>query len=103
MAPTKAKAGKRVKAEKKRPKGKHGRPPEPHSRRSKRVALMNNHLLLKPEEVAAEIGVHQKTLYRMVVKGEFPEPLNLGHRTKRFRRADVEAWVESKAWKPRRK
>jgi excisionase family DNA binding protein len=54
---------------------------------------MNNTMLMSYEQVAAEIGIHHKTLYRMVVKGEFPEPERIGHRTVRFRRADVEAWV----------
>lgn len=95
MATTKPKAPKRVKATKAAEKRKRGRPRNPNSRRSQRAELMNNHLLMTPKQVAAEIGIHFKTLYRMVVKGEFPEPLNLGHRTKRFRRADVEAWVET--------
>jgi excisionase family DNA binding protein len=95
MATTKPKAPKRVKAAEGTDRPKRGRPRKPDSRRSQRAELMNNHLLMNPKEVAAEIGVHFKTLYRMVVKGEFPAPLNLGHRTKRFRRADVEAWVET--------
>jgi excisionase family DNA binding protein len=73
---------------------KRGRPPEPTSRRSRRAALMNNPMLMTYDQVAAEIGVHAKTLYRMVVKGEFPEPARIGHRTVRFKRAEVEAYVE---------
>lgn len=100
---TKAKAAKRVKTTKAAEKRNRGRPIDPNSRRAKRAALMNNHLLMTPKQVAAEIGIHFKTLYRMVVKGEFPEPLNLGHRTKRFRRADVEAWVETAGKTSKRK
>lgn len=106
MALTKTKAGKRVtrrsantstkakpSAAARKPR-KRGRPQDPNSRRSKRAALMNNPLLMTYEQAAAEIGVHAKTLYRMVVKGEFPEPARIGHRTVRFKRAEVEAYVE---------
>lgn len=50
--------------------------------------------LMTIEEVAAVLDIHKDTVSRMHTTGKMPRPVNLlGHRTKRFRRTDVEAWI----------
>ena len=50
-------------------------------------------LLLKDLEVSALIGMSRRWLWQAVSKGTFPAPVRIG-RAARWRRAEVEAWVE---------
>ena len=54
-------------------------------------------LLLDERAVAALVSLSPRTIQTLVSAGEFPEPVRLGlgkRRMKRWRRADVEAWVD---------
>ena len=52
--------------------------------------------LMSASEVARAIGVQRITLERWVRTGRFPLPRRLPHsRSIRYRRADIEAWLES--------
>lgn len=55
--------------------------------------------LLKPAEVAEYLGVPKPTLYQWRHKGEGPPALRVG-RHLRYRRSDVEAWLEAQASDP---
>jgi len=46
-----------------------------------------------PQEVAAYLGICDRTLRRWWESGVFPEPRRFGVRRLRFRRSDVEAWL----------
>jgi excisionase family DNA binding protein len=52
-------------------------------------------LVLTPAEFAALLGVHPRTLQRMRAAGEGPKPITIG-KTLRYRRRDVERWLEGK-------
>lgn len=45
---------------------------------------------LTPDEVAAILKVHKRTLRNMVQRGLLPPPTRLSHRIVRYRRADLE-------------
>jgi excisionase family DNA binding protein len=56
---------------------------------------MTDRLLTAPE-VAAFLGIPLQTLYQWRVKGVAPRAVKVG-RHLRFRRADVEAWIDSRS------
>jgi excisionase family DNA binding protein len=51
--------------------------------------------LLSPAELAAYLGVPLGTIYGWRYRGEGPEGLSVGRHV-RYRRTDVEAWLESR-------
>jgi excisionase family DNA binding protein len=56
---------------------------------------------LKPvltlQEVADLLQIAPRTVQRMAADGEFPAPIRLGSNRPRWRRADVDAWLEREA------
>lgn len=50
-------------------------------------------LLLDPRQSAAYIGVSLRKFYDLRATGQIPPPVQLGERTVRHRRADLEAYV----------
>lgn len=70
-----------------------------HARRRLRVLctlLAVTETLLSPDDLAALIQVPVKTLYNWRWEGKGPKAIKLGKHL-RFRRADVEAWLEQMA------
>jgi predicted DNA-binding transcriptional regulator AlpA len=53
--------------------------------------------LLTRDDVARIIGVNRETFDDMRRAGEGPVEVRLGHRTLRFRPADVDAWLVSRS------
>ena len=49
--------------------------------------------LLSAEEVAAMLGVSERTLWRLLSAGKFTEPVRFGRST-RWRLADVKDWID---------
>jgi len=54
--------------------------------------------LLDVRELAAALGIHERTCWRLVAKAEsgmsdFPRPLRIGPKTVRWRLSDVEAYL----------
>lgn len=62
---------------------------------SAKVAQMPLNLLLTIEEVTELTGMCYETLWRRWTTGKMPRPIKLGHRTKRFKVADIKAWVDN--------
>jgi excisionase family DNA binding protein len=56
--------------------------------------------LLTAKQVAAEIGLSDKTVYRLARDGRIPYVRIQG--SLRFRPADVKAWLEAKTFRPKR-
>jgi len=50
-------------------------------------------LILTESEVRKIVGMSRTTLWRMRLDGRFPKPLDMGTRSVRYRRADIESWV----------
>ena len=50
--------------------------------------------LLKIREVAAICSVSVQTIRRWTDAGKFPKPIQLGGRTRRWHRAEVERFIE---------
>jgi predicted DNA-binding transcriptional regulator AlpA len=54
--------------------------------------------LLTVKELAAMLGIHERTCWRLAAmaeegQGDFPKPLRIGPKTVRWRPADVEAYL----------
>lgn len=49
--------------------------------------------LLNADEVAAMLGISERTLWRLLSAGKVPEPVRFGRST-RWRLADVKEWIE---------
>ncbi len=54
-------------------------------------------LLLVAKDAAAFLGISLRKLYELRSTGELPPPVRLSERIVRYRRADLEAYVESLA------
>ncbi len=50
--------------------------------------------LMTINEVAVLLSVYPDTISTMHTTGKMPKPVQIGHRTKRFRRADIDLWIE---------
>ena len=50
-------------------------------------------VLLAADEVAAMLGVSERTLWRLLSAGKVPKPVRFGRST-RWREAEVKAWIE---------
>ena len=54
--------------------------------------------LISIREVCERLGgIHQATAYRMIEKGQLPEPIRIGERTARWRADEIDAYIESRA------
>jgi len=62
--------------------------------------MESGHEWLSVETLAAELGVPMKTVYVWNSKGTAPRAARFGKHT-RYRRADVEAWIEARFDQPR--
>ena len=49
--------------------------------------------LLKPDEVAKRLGISRRTLFSMLERKMFVQPVYLGARTMRFPDNEVEDWI----------
>jgi prophage regulatory protein len=59
------------------------------------VPARSDGLLLTSAEVARQLAICTRTLWRLVEDGQFPQPIRLGRKLVRWRRKDVDAWVAS--------
>jgi predicted DNA-binding transcriptional regulator AlpA len=59
-----------------------------------KAAEMPQKMLLTIKEVEKETGMCRESLWRRWTTGKMPKPLKLGHRTVRFRYADIRAWID---------
>jgi len=60
----------------------------------KRRMIDPNQLTLRVHEVAALVGIGQRTVWKFVRSGDFPKPFKIGSRTF-WKRRDIELFIES--------
>ncbi len=59
------------------------------------VTVTEQPLLLSVEQTALLTGLGARTIWRLASSGEFPKPVQIaGRRATRWKRSDVEAWVD---------
>lgn len=61
---------------------------------------MNDPLLLDAAQVAEMLSLNKKTFYHLLkteAMETFPKPIKFGERLSRWRKEEVEAWVNAKA------
>jgi excisionase family DNA binding protein len=56
--------------------------------------------LLRPQEVASRLSISLRTLWRMVERGDLPQPIRFTRKLVRWRTRDVEAHVNSLRARP---
>ena len=49
--------------------------------------------LLNVREVSKIVKMATSSIYRYVARGEFPEPVKLSSRMTRWRRSEIQAWI----------
>ena len=54
-------------------------------------------LLLSAAEVGALLGVNRSTVWCWDSSGRIPRPVRIGSKCTRWRRAEIEAWIEAGA------
>ncbi len=65
---------------------------------SKSVAMATLKLV-RPDELAAMLGVCRHTIYHWVRHGQFPEPIKIGQRASAWRLEDIERWLAERPTK----
>lgn len=58
--------------------------------------MFHKSLIIRCEELAADLSVSRSTLWRMRQNGEIPSPINIGSRAIGWERAVIEDWLKSK-------
>lgn len=60
---------------------------------------MNDPILIDATEVASMLSLNKKTFYHLLKKdvmADFPKPILFGERLSRWRKDEVEAWVNGR-------
>ena len=52
--------------------------------------------LLNVQQVAALLGLHPRTVWKMALTGEIPPPIRVGAKSKRWRLSDLQQFVGRK-------
>ncbi|MNY36962.1 Prophage CP4-57 regulatory protein (AlpA) [compost metagenome] len=56
---------------------------------------MNAHIIIRPTQLAEELGVSTTTLWRWRQQGVLPQPISLGPRLVGWDRSVINRWLES--------
>ena len=57
--------------------------------------ILSHVTLLDVRRVAELLGVHTRTVWRLVATNELPKPVRLGAKTVRWRLSDLERYIQS--------
>lgn len=66
------------------------------------VKLSDPYAILRLKEVQRRLSLSRSTIYSRMAAGDFPPPIQLGPRAIGWRRADIDAWLESRTRQGRR-
>ena len=55
----------------------------------------NGDALLNVKTLATMLGVHQRTVWHMDAAGKVPRPIHLATRTVRWRRSEINKWIDA--------
>ena len=55
---------------------------------------MTTHELMTRPEVSELTGLSHASIYRLMREGDFPEPIRIGQRAVRWRRSELEAFLD---------
>ena len=51
--------------------------------------------LLTSQQVADRIGISARTLWRMVARGRFPQPVRMNRKLVRWKSRDIDAYIDA--------
>jgi prophage regulatory protein len=57
---------------------------------------MQHQKILRLKDVIERTGLARSTIYLYISRGQFPRPVNIGHRAVGWLEAEVEQWLASK-------
>lgn len=57
---------------------------------------MSETRLLPVSAVTERVGVSRSQIYKMMARGRFPRPVDLGGKVRRWRSDELEAWIEER-------
>ena len=65
-------------------------------------AQVEEHRIVRRDEVSRLTGLARATIYKKVADGSFPEPIRLGARSVGWRLSDIVAWLQApeRRWDP---
>ena len=58
---------------------------------------MSDYQLLRITEVSKLVGLGKTSIYALLSKNRFPQPLRVAPGSVRWRRSDIEAWIDKLA------
>ena len=61
------------------------------------MTVMSDNRILRLSQVLERVSLSRSTLYKMIARGEFPRPVQLGQRSTGWLHEEVDAWLESRA------
>lgn len=53
-------------------------------------------LLVRARDLEGVVGLHIRQVYRLIKRGEFPPPRQVGEKVSAWRMADLEAWADAR-------
>lgn len=56
----------------------------------------SNSLIIRPNQLAQELGVSKTTIWRWRQQGEIPHPITFGPRLVGWERAEIKKWLKRK-------
>jgi len=57
-------------------------------------------MILRIEDVVAQVGLSRATIYRKMAEGKFPKPVRLSQRAIGWRETDITTWVNALTYTP---
>ena len=58
--------------------------------------FQDNERIIRLREVETKVGLSRATIYRLMNRGEFPRPIQLGSRAVGWREKIVNHWIKSR-------
>ena len=59
--------------------------------------MVSNEKILKLKEVTNIVGLSRSSVYTLVQRGDFPQPIKISVRSSGWLRSEIDQWIERRA------